>query len=127
MFETFLIDNGKCDGLPNTEICGYDNGECCDSNKNCSYCGTCLCHLDGLKYCYEEGGNEFVGPGLTQNPTLPELEVVGPGLTQNPTPPELPVAPTPELEGINRQYYILCLSDYAIPFIRVRLTGNFSD
>ncbi len=118
LLETFLVGNGACDMISNTEACGYDNMECCDNTKKCQFspCDTCLCHLDGLKHCYEEESFEGVGPGLTQTPPmLPPLPVATPGNT-------------PELEGILHQCHFLCSSEYAIflecGLLETFLTGN---
>ncbi len=70
-----MIDNGACDLISNNEACGYDNGECCDDTKMCQFCGTCLCHLDGYKYCYDESDSwSGVGPGLEQQLPPPDLQ-----------------------------------------------------
>ena len=45
-------DNGFCEDESNTEVCGYDGGDCCDEEAECN-CDDCLCKDTGLKVCKE--------------------------------------------------------------------------
>lgn len=38
-----LVGDGFCDDATNNLNCNYDGGDCCGSERDISYCNTCLC------------------------------------------------------------------------------------
>ncbi len=44
--KSFLIQDGVCDEITNTERCLYDGGDCCLEDKQTHICRKCTCHMD---------------------------------------------------------------------------------
>ncbi len=43
---SFMIGDGVCDEITNTERCVYDGGDCCLEDKQTHICRKCTCHMD---------------------------------------------------------------------------------
>ncbi len=43
--DSFMLRDGVCDEVTNTEICLYDGGDCCLEDKDTSMCKVCTCRL----------------------------------------------------------------------------------
>ena len=46
----YLNNNGYCDDVSNTPVCGFDGGDCCGPYVQTMYCHDCLC-LNGKGLC----------------------------------------------------------------------------
>jgi hypothetical protein len=61
-----LVGDGFCDDATNNPDCNYDGGDCCGSNRNISYCNTCLC-ID------EDQGNILKGIDKKEDTIFPHI------------------------------------------------------